>query len=639
MAESTQSQTWGGIRRSLAAGLGFTRDESSWTDKKLDILNENLLAGIVRVYQPPVLPGESVPHVWSWIQPVRSIVVRPEVTGVLNSLLSPAGSEWIVESTLDVFTSTMVGLIIQFDDSGARYTIVEFISTTKVLAKTKAPVEFANIPTGKLVSAINEFSGTDIVATTAKFVSDMVGDTINFTSGSSYEIIAFHSTTKVTVAGNASAESGTFDVERTATLKAGALTLTNLGATASVFRVDMEDESDTITFTATSNVVTIQIVLNVTGQTTASAVKTTGTNLVGTETDGDTFTIKRSLTASTTTFLGKTLLEVAPGTFEQSMVGQYVRFNIKPFNIYLIEELRSANGDFVRVAGHAGDETIDFGIVENVGTVTGPIVYDGTASTVNITAANFTSTMVGMVLIFQKSGNEYAITAFTDTTTVAVAGNAGGEASQDDVFMVGPGSEISGAAFTLIGGSGYIYDLPDDFGGMLGNLTFDPNKGFSSLPRVSEVKIRERRQLSSSTGLPRMFATRPKSVTTAAVSGQRHEILIDPEPDKEYTFNYSYLAIANLPDSFDHFPLGGPPIADLILLSAKAAADENVNDTKGVPWTTFMERMVSCVATDRLVKGATTLGMMINGMRGMTASQYRRLSVGNLVVQGTEIVP
>ena len=68
MAESTLSITRTELLRAIALLLGSSRDPTSWSADETQDLSDVLSVGLRTFYQPPILPGETVAHVWSFMQ-------------------------------------------------------------------------------------------------------------------------------------------------------------------------------------------------------------------------------------------------------------------------------------------------------------------------------------------------------------------------------------------------------------------------------------------------------------------------------------------------------------------------------------------------------------------------------------------
>lgn len=148
--------------------------------------------------------------------------------------------------------------------------------------------------------------------------------------------------------------------------------------------------------------------------------------------------------------------------------------------------------------------------------------------------------------------------------------------------------------------SQFVYDLPDDFGQLVGCLTYEPNIHRAAILQVGEGMIRELRQGSSGrSGYPARCATRPKAVTASLTAGQRWEILFDPAPDAAYVLTYRYTVLASKLTSTNAYAYGGAAHAEAILASCLAVAEDRYDDIKNGPkYQEFVERLAASIAFD-----------------------------------------
>lgn len=152
------------------------------------------------------------------------------------------------------------------------------------------------------------------------------------------------------------------------------------------------------------------------------------------------------------------------------------------------------------------------------------------------------------------------------------------------------------------------YDTPDDFGGTIyGDMTFAADSGaYYPVELVSEGQIIHNRQHSTSTGRPRFCAVRYKS--SLGLSGQRHEILLDPIPDAVYTLTYVYPALKNKLTTNNPYPLGGmshsQTFREACLASAQAGEDDEIGLHEGL----YREALARSVARDNDIRTPATMG-------------------------------
>ena len=252
--------------------------------------------------------------------------------------------------------------------------------------------------------------------------------------------------------------------------------------------------------------------------------------------------------------------------------------------------------------------TLDIG--PTTGTVSGTPTYDaGTGlSTITATASIFEDRMDddgnSTTIEFDTSGNSYTISSVTSATVVVVSGDASSETADDGITISGQ----------------YIYDLPDNYGGIDGGFTYTSSNMRRVIPVVSELFIRKKRAGLNTTGVPDYCAVRPKSSDNT--SGQRYEVLFYPRPSSNYTLEYSYIPLMDVLTASAPYPWGGEPHTETIIASCLAVAEERLNDTRGEKWNRFMERLRASVDFDRRMNTPETLGYVRDGSK--------RLSEGGL---------
>ncbi len=149
--------------------------------------------------------------------------------------------------------------------------------------------------------------------------------------------------------------------------------------------------------------------------------------------------------------------------------------------------------------------------------------------------------------------------------------------------------------------SDYTDDLPDTFGHIEGDeITIDDDaEGYPHITRRGEAQIRAwRQQDSTTTGVPRHFAIRPKAFDGSA--GQRFEILWHPPPDDAYDVTFPYSPLPNaMVISTTPYPWGGAAHAETIKTSIWAAAEhEHEHVFDGPHQKKFLERLQSSIAID-----------------------------------------
>jgi hypothetical protein len=154
---------------------------------------------------------------------------------------------------------------------------------------------------------------------------------------------------------------------------------------------------------------------------------------------------------------------------------------------------------------------------------------------------------------------------------------------------------------------GYDYDLPDNFGRLVGCLYYPAEEYRSAISIISVGKLLNLRANSDETGAPVYAAVRYK--TSTGTTGQRQEILFFPTPDESWTLNYEYEAYSGALSETYPYPLGGMQLAELYIESCLAVAETRVNDEIGQHAAQFNALLVDAIARDRK-RGAQNYGPM-----------------------------
>lgn len=168
------------------------------------------------------------------------------------------------------------------------------------------------------------------------------------------------------------------------------------------------------------------------------------------------------------------------------------------------------------------------------------------------------------------------------------------------------------------------YDLPANYGGVIGPMTYPPgiNNLYAPVEHTSERELMRKRQNYPNTGRPRWFAIRPKPFVESA--GQAWEILFHPTPDAAYDLSYRYKVVPTASLTDGEYPLGGTQHAETILASVLAVVDEQLNDGQGLYPTKFRELLLASIKLDQAESTPDTLGYnadrsdRVDGYTGIT---------------------
>jgi len=139
--------------------------------------------------------------------------------------------------------------------------------------------------------------------------------------------------------------------------------------------------------------------------------------------------------------------------------------------------------------------------------------------------------------------------------------------------------------------------LPDDFGRLVGSLTFEAEYTLFMVPQTSEGYIRELYQTQLLEGRPQYVAIVPKKSDQSEL--QSFMFFFYPIPDDTYTLSYRYMVSPDMLESTTgEHPYGSVRFGELFLESCLSVAEERMNDTQGVHKAKFMERLAAAISED-----------------------------------------
>ena len=158
----------------------------------------------------------------------------------------------------------------------------------------------------------------------------------------------------------------------------------------------------------------------------------------------------------------------------------------------------------------------------------------------------------------------------------------------------------------------YLYDMPSDFGAMVGDVVYDDDEYVHrTIEQTSCAMIDRNRAVNSASGLPYLFALRPKSVSMT--TSQITEMMFYPTPDAIYGLVYHYDAKVAPLSSVNLYPLGGQAHSETLLQSCRDIAAARYKDNPGGrEHDLFMERLWASVEADRRMS-PKTLGFNNDG--------------------------
>lgn len=158
------------------------------------------------------------------------------------------------------------------------------------------------------------------------------------------------------------------------------------------------------------------------------------------------------------------------------------------------------------------------------------------------------------------------------------------------------------------------YDLQEDFGGVVGPMTYSDAGGTVWAMPVEQASDERIRQIRLSSGIlssyPTLYAIVP--MTTDGSSAQRFTLMLDRSQEGVLTFRYR----SNPYQISDQnpYPLGGQAHAETLLASVIAAYDAVLqDDPMGANYTLFIDRLRASISHDREESAARNLGYAGNG--------------------------
>lgn len=165
------------------------------------------------------------------------------------------------------------------------------------------------------------------------------------------------------------------------------------------------------------------------------------------------------------------------------------------------------------------------------------------------------------------------------------------------------------------------FDLPDDFGRLLGVLHYAADENKPAIVRVAESRILEHRAWSDQNSHPYWAAFR--YLTSTGLTGQRQEIIFYPEPDASYTLSYSYEAYSGILTTDLPYPLGGSHLSELYLESCLAVAEQRINGEAGLHTQMFQPLLDDAMAIDKK-HGARFFGSLGGREREFSWDEWTR---------------
>ena len=217
-----------------------------------------------------------------------------------------------------------------------------------------------------------------------------------------------------------------------------------------------------------------------------------------------------------------------------------------------------------------------------------------TGGTINVTGAgtSFSAAMVGR--IFKSGGTIREVASRSTATAITV-----------DLNFVDTIAALS--AYEIVA---HEYTLPDDFGGIRGEIAFRDDSGYSPLRLVNESTIRRLRTEGDYTkDVPEYVAIIPEDTDSESQTAQKFKLSLWPFPDKAYDLLFSYtvnVKAMTTETSYSvaddlHVPVGGVYHSETILASCLAVAESIVDEfnSPGKMQARYIERLTASISYDR----------------------------------------
>ena len=151
------------------------------------------------------------------------------------------------------------------------------------------------------------------------------------------------------------------------------------------------------------------------------------------------------------------------------------------------------------------------------------------------------------------------------------------------------------------------YDLPSDFGQVLGEFTWPVGTtGSTRIPLVSQEKILQLIATENAGGKPKWAAVKP--VAAAGTSRQAWKLLLYPKPGSAEggaLLSYRYLKVPGVISATNLHPAGGDVHAETILASCLSIAEIRKNNQTGPYEELFQSRLSASIQVD-MQSGAVT---------------------------------
>lgn len=157
----------------------------------------------------------------------------------------------------------------------------------------------------------------------------------------------------------------------------------------------------------------------------------------------------------------------------------------------------------------------------------------------------------------------------------------------------------------------YKVDLPDNFGGIDSQVTYNYNTSYGPLKQVNSAYIRNLAQSQNlqHVSKPAMFAIEPYTFPSATdTTPQSYRMLVYPFTDAALNLHFIMRVAPDELEDDDAQPLGTPMHAETVLVSCLAIAEEFGDTPSSKYRELFMQRLSASVLMDRSGMYPSVLG-------------------------------
>jgi|TARA_R110000824_G_scaffold13979_3_gene60100 hypothetical protein len=153
-------------------------------------------------------------------------------------------------------------------------------------------------------------------------------------------------------------------------------------------------------------------------------------------------------------------------------------------------------------------------------------------------------------------------------------------------------------SFTL-GTAVDVEELPADFGGMIGDMTWEDADAERSIKLVSEAEVRESSAMEDTDGAPKYASIRAKTAT--ATAAQTYEVKLFPKPAAGQNLQvllYRYTSLPPLLSTTNLYPNGVVGHAETIAAACLACAELMYKGEEGPMSQMYQSRLQASVMLD-----------------------------------------